>query len=51
MVDEIVLECPDLSWNQVFVVLDRLSRDGALSLMPKGHGRYAVYLARPLADS
>lgn len=26
--DDIVLECPELTWNQVFIVIDRLSREG-----------------------
>ena len=43
--DDIVLECPELTWNQVFVVIDRLSREGALRLMPKGRGCYTVHLA------
>ncbi|HKT34438.1 MAG TPA: hypothetical protein VJR03_06370 [Nitrospira sp.] len=44
--DDIVLECPDLSWNQVFLVIDRLTRCGSVSLMPKGQGRYTVHLSR-----
>lgn len=43
--DDIVLECPELTWNQVFLVIDRLSREGALRLMPKGQGCYTVHLA------
>lgn len=49
--DDFVLECPNLSWNQVFLVVDRLARDGTLSLIPKGHGRYAVYLSKLIAES
>jgi hypothetical protein len=41
--DDIVLECPDLSWNQVFLVIDRLTRFGSMRLMPKGQGRYIVH--------
>jgi len=43
--DDIVLECPDLSWNQVFLVIDRLTRCGSVRLMPKGQGRYTVQLS------
>ena len=43
--EDIVLECPDLSWNQVFLVIDRLTRCGSVRLMPKGHGRYTVHLS------
>ena len=44
--EDIVLECPDLSWNQVFLVIDRLTRCGSVRLMPKGHGRYTVHLSQ-----
>jgi hypothetical protein len=40
--DDIVLECPDLTWNQVFITIDRLSREGTLNLTPKGRGVYTV---------
>ena len=43
--DDIVLECPDLTWNQVFIAIDRLSREGALKLTPKGRGFYTVHLS------
>ncbi len=40
--EEMVLECPDLTWNQVFCELDRLSREGQVQLTMKGPGLYAV---------
>ena len=40
--EEVVLECPDLTWNQVFCQLDRLSREGQVNLTMKGPGFYAV---------
>jgi hypothetical protein len=40
--EEVVLECPDLTWNQVFCEIDRMSRTGQVRLMPKGPGRYGV---------
>lgn len=40
--EEVVLECPDLTWNQVFCQLDRLSREGQVQLTMKGPGLYAV---------
>jgi len=43
--DDIVLECPDLTWNQVFIAIDHLSREGALKLTPKGRGLYTVHLS------
>ena len=43
--DDIVLECSDLTWSQVFLAIDRLSREGALTLTPKGHGLYTIRLS------
>ena len=40
--DEIVLECPGLTWNQVFNEIDRLSREGNIQLSLKGRGIYSV---------
>ena len=59
VLDDIVLECPELSWNQVFMVIDRLSREGVLTMSPKGRGHYAitfpstdhrVYLTTPICE-
>lgn len=43
--DDIVLKCPQLSWNQVFSAIDRLVRDGVVTLMPQGRGTYLVSLS------
>jgi len=43
--EDLVLECPDLTWNQVFITIDRLSREGALTLTPKGRGVYTLHLS------
>ena len=40
LLEEIVLACPDLTWNQVFCELDRMSRDGQVRLTAKGPGLY-----------
>jgi len=42
LLEEIVLECSDLTWNQVFFELDRMSRGGQIRLTAKGPGLYAV---------
>ncbi len=47
MLEEIVLECPDLTWSQVFVVINRLCREGVLTLNLKGRSQYAVRLSTP----
>lgn len=40
--EEVVLECSGLTWNQVFCELDRMSRTGQVRLTMKGPGLYAV---------
>ncbi len=45
LLDEVVRECPDLTWNQVFIAIDRLNRVGTLSLTPKGRGLYTMRLS------
>jgi hypothetical protein len=42
LLEEIVLECSDLTWNQVFCEIDRMSRGGQVRLTAKGPGLYAV---------
>lgn len=43
--DEIVSQCPNLTWNQVFSELDRLSRCGRVRLCRRAKGGYAVFPA------
>jgi hypothetical protein len=43
--EDMVLECQDLTWNQVFITIDWLSREGALRLTRKGRGLSTVYLS------
>jgi hypothetical protein len=40
--EEITRRCTGLSWNQVFLAVDRLSRNGEILLMPRGRGTYTV---------
>lgn len=40
--EEIVLECSDLTWNQVFTELDRMSREGHIRFTVKGSGLCGV---------
>ena len=43
LLDDIAKECPDLTWNQVFITIDRLSREGTVRLTPKGRGLHTVH--------
>ena len=40
--EEIVLECSGLTWNQVFTELDRMSRAGQIRFTVKGAGLCGV---------
>lgn len=40
--EEITRQCTNLTWNQVFLAVDRLSRNGKVVLVPKGLGLYTV---------
>jgi hypothetical protein len=40
--DEVTRQCTNLTWNQVFLAVDHLSRSGEVKLVPKGRGMYMV---------
>jgi len=40
--EDLLSECRNLTWNQVFVELDRLSRAGRIILKQQGRGHYTV---------
>lgn len=40
--DEVTRQCTNLTWNQVFLAVDRLSRSGEIMLVPMGRGMYAL---------
>lgn len=42
--EEITRRCPSLTWNQVFFVVDRLSRTGRIKLLPAKGGNYTLTL-------
>ena len=44
LLDQLLDHCPDTTWNQVFVVVDQLSRTGGIRLTAEGRGRYHVEL-------
>ena len=43
-VDDLVLNLPGLTWNQVFLEIDRLSRTGQVRVTAKGQGVYTLRL-------
>ena len=42
--DDLELRLPDLTWNQVFLEIDHLSRTGQVCVASKGRGVYTVRL-------
>lgn len=43
--DDVVFQCPDLMWNQVFLDIDRLSRKGVVRVIAKSPGVYTLRLS------
>jgi hypothetical protein len=42
--EDLVLRLPELTWNQVFLEVDRLSRTGQVRVTAMGEGMYAIRL-------
>ena len=42
--DDIVAYLPNLSWGEVFLAIDRMSRDGRLLLRQLGYSTYQIAL-------
>jgi hypothetical protein len=40
--EEVMRQCANLTWNQVFFAVDRLSRSGEIRLVSRGQGTYAL---------
>lgn len=40
--EEVILECSGLTWNQVFLEIDRLSREGYVILNLQRAGHYSI---------
>jgi len=47
--DDVVTSLPDLTWGEVFAAVDRMSRDGRLSLHQLGYSTYQISLGPQLA--
>ena len=43
--EEVMRQCINLTWNQVFLAVDRLSRNGKIKLTPSGRGTYTLTFA------
>ena len=48
--DDLVKYLPSLSWGEVFVAVDRMSRDGRLLLRQLGYSSYQITLSSQLAS-
>ncbi len=44
--EDVTRRCPNLTWNQVFLVVDRLSRTGQVKLSHAKGGSYTLTLLR-----
>jgi hypothetical protein len=44
--EDLTRRCSTLTWNQVFLVVDRLSRTGQVKLMYANRGSYTLTLLR-----
>ena len=42
--EDVMRQCPNLTWNQVFLAVDRLSRTGEIMLVPTKGGSYTLTL-------
>jgi hypothetical protein len=47
--EEVMELCPELTWNQVFLAIDYLSRTGQVRVMMDGGKSYTVQAYRPVA--
>lgn len=48
--DALVIRLPHLSWGEVFVAIDRMSRDGRVLLRQLGYSTYEIALPLQLAS-
>jgi hypothetical protein len=42
--DHLAVSLPDLTWNQVFLEVDRMSRTGQIRVLSRGNGDYTLAL-------
>ena len=48
--NEVIALCPDLTWNQVFLAIDHLSRTGQIELRRDPTQGYRVKLRSPIEE-
>ncbi len=48
--EDVTRQCPNLTWNQVFLAIDRLSRSGKIVLVPRGRGLFTVIFPHKQED-
>ena len=48
--DEVVTGLPDYSWGELFVAVDRMSRDRRVRLLQLGYSTYQISLASQVAS-
>ena len=46
LLDEVVTDCPHYTWNQVFLQVDQMSRNGQIRLARSKNGHYSLWLPR-----
>ncbi len=49
--EEVVALCSDLTWNQVFLAIDDLSRSGEIRVTLDAGRAYRIQIYRPAADT
>jgi len=49
-IDDLVIQLPNLSWGEVFLAVDQMSRDGRLLLRPLGSSSYQITLPSELTS-
>jgi hypothetical protein len=47
--DDLVVYLPNFSWGEVFLAVDRMSRDGRVSLLQLGGSTYQIILRSQLS--
>ncbi len=50
LVFELMFSCPDMTWNQVFLEIERLCQTGHMRLQPAGRGLDTLWLPEKSCD-